>query len=275
MAEYSKEKLYFLKLPADFFKGHRMRILESIPSGKDYELIYLKLICESVSHNGYLRFSEETPYTAEMIAAITDTTVQEARGAIIALEKLELIERTKDETIFIPDVPKMTGVTTEGAQRKQEQIERRKGRLVETGWNEGGSEVEKVPPDIRDKSLEIRDKSLDKSKQVITSHKQSALCDILVRFEFLKEDELQDPAWDEMLDSYVRQHGFVDTKIKLEYILKTHSSYDKIGELDVPHFRYVFDFAGIDNKFSWLAAAMDKGFERLKPSEPANDDDLF
>lgn len=141
MAEYSKEKLYFIKLPADFFQGHRMRILESIPSGKEYELIYLKLICESVSHNGYLRFSENTPYTPEMIAAITGASVNEVNGALIALEKLELIRKTENDSIFIPAVPQMTGMTTEGAQRKQEQLARR---------NRGGQEVEKIPPDIRD-----------------------------------------------------------------------------------------------------------------------------
>ena len=155
MAEYSKEKLYYFKMPAVFFEGHRMRILESMPKGKEAELIYLKLICESVSHNGYLRFSEETPYTTEMIAAITNATIPTVQASLVMLEKLELLTYTEDGTIFLPQVPKLTGSTTEGAERKR--IQRR---------TKGGQKGDKCPPEYRDKSLEnksldIRDKNLD------------------------------------------------------------------------------------------------------------------
>lgn len=144
MAEYSKERLYFIKLPADYFQGHKMRILEAMPSGKEYELIYLKLICESVSHNGYLRFSEEMPYTEEMIAAITGATVQEVKAALIVLQKLELLERTVDESIYLPEVPKLTGSTTEGAQKK---------RLQRTA---SGQEVDNRGTNVH-QSIEYRD----------------------------------------------------------------------------------------------------------------------
>lgn len=48
------EKFYWLKLKRDFFKRHDIRIIESMPNGKDYILFYLKLLCESVDTYGII-----------------------------------------------------------------------------------------------------------------------------------------------------------------------------------------------------------------------------
>ena len=55
-------KYYWLKLKKDFFKRHDIRILESMPDGHISVLFYLKLMLESVDHEGELRFSEKTAY---------------------------------------------------------------------------------------------------------------------------------------------------------------------------------------------------------------------
>ena len=57
----AEQKYYWLKLKRDFFKRHDIRIIEAMPNGKDYILFYLKLLCESVDHEGNLRFSEQIP----------------------------------------------------------------------------------------------------------------------------------------------------------------------------------------------------------------------
>lgn len=141
MAEYNKESLYFVKLPKDFFQSHYMRILESMPNGKDYELLYLKLMLESVSHGGWLRFSEEIPYTIDLISGLTNTPIDTARVGLEVLVNLGLIEKRENQSLFIPEIPKLTTITTIGAQKKQNQIESRKSK--------GGTKVEKIPPDIR------------------------------------------------------------------------------------------------------------------------------
>ena len=66
-------KYYWLKLKRDFFKRHDIRIIEEMPNGKDYLLFYLKLLCESVDHEGNLRFSEQVPYNVEMLSIVTNT----------------------------------------------------------------------------------------------------------------------------------------------------------------------------------------------------------
>lgn len=131
MAEYSKERLHFLKLPADFFQSHRMRILEAMPNGGAHELLYLKLMAESVSHNGYLRYSEDIPYDARMIGAITGTSEEEAAEALKAFECLGLLEWTEDGSMFFPEVPKLTASSTIGAERKKSQRETKGGQGVD------------------------------------------------------------------------------------------------------------------------------------------------
>ena len=58
MGEYSKERKFFLKLPKEFFNSYWVKILEGMPNGQSYLLMYMKLMCDSISYGGYLRFSE-------------------------------------------------------------------------------------------------------------------------------------------------------------------------------------------------------------------------
>lgn len=146
MAEYSKEKLYFLKMPKDFFQGHYMRALEGLPNGKDYELMYLKLMLESTAYNGWLRLSEGIAYSVEMIAGITNTPIDTVRVGMTVLEGLGLVSRNDDGSIFLPQVPALTGSTTKGAEKKQEQLARK-----------GGQGVEKIPPSFHQENKRFRE----------------------------------------------------------------------------------------------------------------------
>ena len=114
------QKYYWLKLQNDFFKRHDIRIIEEMPNGKDYILFYLKLLVESVTHNGSLRFSETIPYNEEMLATITNTNVDIVRSAVKIFSELDLMERFDDGTLYLQEVEKMTGCETEWAKKKQE-----------------------------------------------------------------------------------------------------------------------------------------------------------
>ena len=142
MSEYRKESLYFVKLPKNFFQSHYMRILESIPNGKEYELLYLKLMLESVSHNGYLRLSEEIPYTIDLIAGLTNTNIDVVKCGIEVLINLGLIEKKENQSLYIPQVEKLTMSTTIGAVKKLEQRKSKK--------EQGGQLADICPLDIRD-----------------------------------------------------------------------------------------------------------------------------
>lgn len=123
MAEKDK-KYYWLKLKRDFFKRHDIQIIESMPNGKDYILFYLKLLCESVDHDGCLRFNEQIPYNEQMLSTITNTNVDIVRGAISVFASLKMMEVMDDGTYYMSEVNKMLGSETYWAQKKREQRER-------------------------------------------------------------------------------------------------------------------------------------------------------
>ena len=113
------KKYYWLKLKKDFFKRHDIQIIESMPNGKDYVLFYLKLLCESIDHDGNLRFSETIPYSEQMLATITNTNIDIVRNAISMFEQLGMIEIMSDGTYFMNEVNKLVGSETEYAEKKR------------------------------------------------------------------------------------------------------------------------------------------------------------
>lgn len=122
MAEKDK-RYYWLRLKRDFFKRHDIRIIEAMPNGKDYILFYLKLLCESVDHEGKLRFSESIPYNEDMLATITNTNVDVVRSAIKVFSELSMMEIMDDGTYFMNEVERMIGSETYWAEKKRRQKE--------------------------------------------------------------------------------------------------------------------------------------------------------
>lgn len=114
------KKFYWLKLKKDFFKRHDIKIIEAMPNGKDYILFYLKLLCESIGHEGNLRFSQEIPYNEEMLAIITNTNVDVVRSAVKIFSQLDMMELMDDGTYYMREVNKMIGFETEWAEKKRE-----------------------------------------------------------------------------------------------------------------------------------------------------------
>ena len=62
-------------------------------NGKDYVLFYLKLLLESVGHDGTLRFSETVPYNDSMLATITDTNIDIVRSAVKVFSELGMMDK--------------------------------------------------------------------------------------------------------------------------------------------------------------------------------------
>lgn len=152
-----EKKFYWLKLKRDFFKRHDIKVIESMPNGKDYVLFYLKMMVESIDHDGALRFSDTIPYNEEMLAAITNTNVDIVRSAMKLFVSLELVEIYDDQTIYMREVERLTGSETRWAEKKRKLRAKEDNVLALSP---------PCPPDvlqeIRDKSIEIRDKSLEK-----------------------------------------------------------------------------------------------------------------
>ena len=150
------KKYYWLKLKRDFFKRHDIRIIESMPNGKDYILFYLKLLCESVDHEGSLRFSESIPYSEEMLSTITDTNIDIVRSAIKVFTELNMMEIMDDGTLFMTEVEKMIGsaADNDNANRQRRFREKQKQLALQERY-EGVTKNNESKSKNKSKSIEI------------------------------------------------------------------------------------------------------------------------
>lgn len=162
MAEKDK-RYYWLKLKRDFFKRHDIQIIEGMPNGKDYILFYLKLLCESVDHDGNLRFSDEIPYNEEMLATLTRTNIDIVRSAVKLFTGLHMMDVLDDGTYYMSQVEKMIGSETYWAQKKREQREQQELENEKVGQIPTVSNLfPTCPTKSLDKELDI---DLDKEKE--------------------------------------------------------------------------------------------------------------
>ena len=170
----AEKKYHWLKMSKDFFDQHEIKIIEA--AGKDYVLFYIKLLCESVSHNGELRFSEKIPYSREMLASVTNMSIDTVEAGMDMFIDLGLVEIDEDGTFYMTHVTTMIGSASasENAIRQQRYRDRKKEQKKEENNAGKTASVTKSNASVtasvtkdnesieyRDKSIEIRD--IDKS----------------------------------------------------------------------------------------------------------------
>lgn len=169
----NEKKYYWLKLQRDFFKRHDMRIIEEMENGKDYLLFYLKLLVESIDHDGKLRFSDTIPYNEKMLSVVTNTNVDIVRSALKIFSELKMIEVLEDETIYMTEVEKMIGsaADNDNAKRQHRFRERQKTALLEDSVTKSNAPVtDSVTNNNESKSIEKEiDKEIDKEKDIEVS----------------------------------------------------------------------------------------------------------
>ena len=126
------KRFYWLKLKKDFFKKAEIMILENMPAGKDYEIFYLKLLCESTAHEGRLRLSETIPYDETMLGAVTNTDPNTVKMAVQVLTKLGLMEVLDDGTLFMTELSGMVGsaANNDNANRQRRFREKKKAEEI-------------------------------------------------------------------------------------------------------------------------------------------------
>ena len=141
------KRYYWLKLDRNFFKRHVIRIIEDMPNGKEYVLFFMKLLVESIDHEGSLRFNELIPYNDQMLATITNTNIDIVRSAIKVFQSLNLLQIWDDQTIYVNDTAKMLGEKSEWAVKKAQyrakQIELKQQERTNEGHQEDNVRQEK------------------------------------------------------------------------------------------------------------------------------------
>lgn len=183
MAE--NKKYYWLKLNRNFFKRHDVRIIEEMPNGKDYVLFYLKLLLESIDHEGELRFSETIPYNEQMLSVITNTNIDIVKAAMSIFTELKMVEIYDDQTIYMNEVQKLIGSETAAAERMRRSRKNQKVLAECNNVQKCYTEKEKEKEKEIQKELENRERG--KSQKEITDLFNS-LCPSLTQIIYISED---------------------------------------------------------------------------------------
>ena len=156
------KKFYWLKLKRDFFKRHDIRIIEEMPNGKDYVLFYLKLLLESIDHEGSLRFSDTIPYNEKMLSVVTNTNIDIVRSAMKLFTELGMMSICDDQTIYMAEVDKLIGsaVDNDGANRQRRFREKKKQEALPGVTGPLHFVTDSVTEDNERKSIE-KEKDID------------------------------------------------------------------------------------------------------------------
>lgn len=153
------KKYFWLKLDRNFFKRHDIQIVESMPNGKDYVLFYLKLLVESIDHEGMLRFNEMIPYNDSMLATITNTNIDIVRSAIKMFQELKLMEILDDKTLYLKETQKMLGESSSTHRVKAFRERQKQAQITQCNVTETVHETQLE----KEKELDI-----DKEKEIKT-----------------------------------------------------------------------------------------------------------
>lgn len=171
----AEKKYYWLKLKRDFFKRHDIRFVEEMPNGKDYILFYLKMLVESVDHDGGLRFNDTIPYSDEMLAVITNTNIDIVRTAMQVFTQYGMIEVLDNGTIYMAEVQKMIGsaADNDNAIRQQRFRDKKKQEIPsipDCVTKNNASVTQPVTNSNESKSIEIE---LELEKELELENKES------------------------------------------------------------------------------------------------------
>ena len=209
------KKYYWLKLKRDFFKRHDIRIIEEMPNGKDYILFYLKLLLESIDHEGKLRFSDAIPYNEQMLSVVTNTNVDIVRSAMKIFIELNMMDIFDDQTIYMAEVDKLIGSETEWAKKKR--LQRTKGDNVPQLSS-------KCPTEIEIEKETEKEKELDREIEFIPAPPTPSPKPTRHKYGMYKNVLLSDEDYQKLQEEF--HHDYSERIDRLsEYIASTGKSY--------------------------------------------------
>lgn len=174
MAEYNKQKFYWIKLTDKFLTSETVDFLLSQKDGANYVVLYQMLCLKSVNTNGVLarQIGEIlVPFDAEKIQRdCKHFSIDTVRIALTLYKQLGLVFEQDNGTLKIADFERLIGSQTESAEKKMLQRARNQENML--SGQIGGQKVDICPPEI--KILDIREKEkIDKKEKLTLFHPPS------------------------------------------------------------------------------------------------------
>ena len=276
------KKYYWLKLKRDFFKRHDVRIIEEMPNGKDYLLFYLKLLLESIDHEGELRFSETIPYDNKMLSIITNTNVDIVKSALEIFTGLNMIEIFDDNTLFMTEVQRLIGCESSAAERVRKHREKQKALQCNTLETKCNTEIEIDKEKNTD--IELRDREKTDYQQIIDLY--NAICvslpsvrslsnarkkEIKARLNTYSVDDIKQCFENAEASSFLKGNNDRKWTASFDWIMKD-SNFAKV--LDGNYTDKTDSNSSFDTKEFFEAAIASGGGDKEPPKTAGNDENI-
>lgn len=184
------KKYYWLKLSLDFFEREEIRVIESMPNGKEYVLFYMKLLLKTANSNGLLILKGIMPYTPEIIAKLTNTDIDIVRSAVKIFLQFGMMQRLEDKTLYMNEIQSMLGCETEYARKKREYREKKKLELLNYDEDNFKTTEDKEQDKTEDVQEDNTKAEKDNVRQEIENRDKSIEIDIDIERE--KEEDEKD-----------------------------------------------------------------------------------
>lgn len=163
-------EIKWIKVMTNIFDNRKIKQIESLPEGDAIIVIWLKLLClaGNINNQGYIYFTNEIPYTDEMMANQFNKPINVIRLALKTFQQFEMIEII-DDVIKISNWDKYQNVDGMNKIREQNRArqarfrERERKKLLENKSNVTHN-VMVTESNATDKDIDI-DKEKEKNKE--------------------------------------------------------------------------------------------------------------
>lgn len=117
---------FWFKIQNDFFSDLSIKMLLKSDEGARAFVFYMRLMCAAVGTAGVLEFRGIGSNVVEEIALANDEPLEFSEKAIGTLTRLHLAELQQDGSLYLPQLPALTGSSKTGAERAAEFRRRKK-----------------------------------------------------------------------------------------------------------------------------------------------------
>lgn len=118
-------RLFWLKMPGDFFSRKEIKLLRKMPGGDTLVLVYERLLLLSLKTGGVLSFEGYGSNPAEEWALELDEDLVSVQAVLAYMQGHDLIRKTDAGQYQLRDTLEMTGSESESAERMRRYRERR------------------------------------------------------------------------------------------------------------------------------------------------------
>lgn len=167
----------WIKIAIDVFDNRKIKQIEAMPEGDAIVVIWFKILCLAgkINDMGMVRFSEEIPYTEQLLATEFNKPLQIVQLALSVFQKFEMIE-VIDDVIQVSNWEKyqntdeMEKLKEQNRERQRKFKAKKKQKLLESNVTVTLPVTEDnvtVTEQNESKSKDIDNSSLDNSIKVI------------------------------------------------------------------------------------------------------------